>query len=612
MIDMVSSDSNGMLDEGKEEWGKKKEERIVLLRRLLDIERPENYTQRVKVIKYLEQEGLPSNDIDVDTLASILRDDQLESLLMLTCTNSSAVFKGRYYTFSNGILQHRGSWDAVRNDLIEFLNAHGRKGYALLKAMLEVDTDTIAGIMAKASEVYGERLNPINMLIELRDGLRIAYSTSMNKEEKEKGGNGEVKRCRHKTVWGILEEVRPLVRHILDEHCHIPRLSTRDAYMEFEYEVKRMDEEFRTYLTGLMEERYEDTLRFGREVTSEHIARYLRELFGSLYLDHLLAIAQQYSLTDSSIVSEKNHSKVMSTGFNLALFGDPGSGKTFAIKDLIIGSENGVPAHGLPGMNRYCGGITPAKFIAIGEAYEGRSVNFIVTEFNDWFKYKGMVEPLKIAMERGIIRYETKSYSIRPYRFTSFFSVNYNTSVYSDGSIYEPAIRDPNFRAVEDRMLCRLHILTKERYGELARRQSSLMKGMLQEKMAYTAGMIRDHLTLVYAIQRGYHNKEFKPKQIMVDDSVVDRIRYAMDVIIEHIDCKSRYGEHRVPFSVRLEKKTLQLASALALIRFFSSNDVITIDEHALSIALRYLVEEAWIRSGHTFDIKSVMDMLSI
>ncbi|MEM3092489.1 MAG: hypothetical protein QXI92_02190, partial [Candidatus Nitrosocaldus sp.] len=101
MIDMVSSDSNGMLDEGKEEWGKKKEERIVLLRRLLDIERPENYTQRVKVIKYLEQEGLPSNDIDVDTLASILRDDQLESLLMLTCTNSSAVFKGRYYTFSN-------------------------------------------------------------------------------------------------------------------------------------------------------------------------------------------------------------------------------------------------------------------------------------------------------------------------------------------------------------------------------------------------------------------------------------------------------------------------------------------------------------------------------
>ncbi len=605
MIDMMSSDSNGMLDEG-EEWRKK--ERTILLRRLLDVERPENYTQRVKVIKYLEQEGLPSNDVDVETLASILRDDQLESLLMLTCTNSTAVFKGRYYTFSNGMLQHRGSWDIVRKDLTEFLNAHGRKGYALLKAMLEVDTDTIAGIMAKTSEVYGERLNPINMLIELRDGLRIAYSTSMDEGER---GNGEGKRGRHKTVWGILEEVRPLVRHMLDELCHIPRLSTRDAYMEFEYEVKRMDEELRTYLMQLMEERYEDTLRFGRDVTSEHIARYLRELFGSLYLDPLLAIAQQYSLTDSSIVSEKNHSKVMSTGFNLALFGDPGSGKTFAIKDLILGSENGVPAHGLPGMNRYCGGMTPAKFIAIGEAYEGRSVNFIITEFNDWFKYKGMVEPLKIAMERGIIRYETKSYSIRPYRFTSFFSVNYNTSVYNK-NIYEPTIRDPNFKAVEDRMLCRLHILTKDRYGELAKRQSSLMKGILQERMSYTAGMIRDHLTLVYAIQRGYHNKDFKPKQIMINDGVVDRIRDVMDVIIEHIEDGSRYGEHRVPFSVRLEKKTLQLASTLALIRFFSYNDVITIDEHSLSIALRYLVEEAWIRSGYTFDVKSVTDILSI
>ncbi len=597
---MISDATDTMLDEE----GEKRIERIILLRRLLEVERPENYTQRVKIINYLEQEGLPIRDVDVETLASTLRDEQLESLLMLTCTNSSVVFKGKYYTFRDGILQHKGSWDITRKELINFLNMHGRKGYALLKAMLDLDNNTLtlSGITAKISEIYGERLNPIKMLLELRDGLSIVYNASADAGQ----------RGRHRMVWNILEEVRPLVRDVLNELCHIPRLSTRDAYMEFEYEVKRMDEEFRAYLMQLTEEKYEDTLRFGKDVTSEHMARYLRELFGLLYLDPLLAIAQQYSLTDSSIVSEKSHSRVMSTGFNLALFGDPGSGKTFAIKDLIIGSENGVPAHGLPGMNRYCGGMTPAKFIAIGEAYEGRSVNFIVTEFNDWFKYKGMVEPLKIAMERGIIRYETKSYSIRPYRFTSFFSVNYNTSVYSNGSIYEPTIRDPNFKAVEDRMLCRLHILTKDRYGELARRQSSLMKGILQEKMSYTAGMIRDHLTLVYAIQRGYHNKEFKPKQIMVDDSVVDRIRDAMDVIIEHIDGKSRHGEHRVPFSVRLEKKTLQLASTLALIRFFSNNDVITIDEHALSIALRYLVEEAWIRSGYTFDIKSVTGILSI
>jgi len=93
--------------------------------------------------------------------------------------------------------------------------------------------------------------------------------------------------------------------------------------------------------------------------------------------------------------------RATNTGFNLALFGEPGTGKTFATKDMIFGNENfSVLPHGLPGVNRYCGGMTPAKFIAIGEAYAGRRFNFIITEFNDWFKCRGMVEPLKLAMER--------------------------------------------------------------------------------------------------------------------------------------------------------------------------------------------------------------------
>ncbi|MEM4443678.1 MAG: hypothetical protein QW593_05500, partial [Candidatus Nitrosocaldus sp.] len=275
---MISDATDTMLDEE----GEKRIERIILLRRLLEVERPENYTQRVKIINYLEQEGLPIRDVDVETLASTLRDEQLESLLMLTCTNSSVVFKGKYYTFRDGILQHKGSWDITRKELINFLNMHGRKGYALLKAMLDLDNNTLtlSGITAKISEIYGERLNPIKMLLELRDGLSIVYNASADAGQ----------RGRHRMVWSILEEVRPLVRDVLNELCHIPRLSTRDAYMEFEYEVKRMDEEFRAYLMQLTEEKYEDTLRFGKDVTSEHMARYLRELFGLLYLDPLLAI----------------------------------------------------------------------------------------------------------------------------------------------------------------------------------------------------------------------------------------------------------------------------------------------------------------------------------
>jgi len=50
-------------------------------------------------------------------------------------------------------------------------------------------------------------------------------------------------------------------------------------------------------------------------------------------------------------------------------------------------------------------------------------------------------------------------------------------------------------------MLCRLHWLTKEKYSELAKSQRRLMLGILQRKMAKVAPKLRDHLTLVYAIE---------------------------------------------------------------------------------------------------------------
>jgi len=162
----------------------------------------------------------------------------------------------------------------------------------------------------------------------------------------------------------------------------------------------------------------------------------------------------------------------------LALFGDPGTGKSFSTRDMILGKPSAkIGAHGLPGRNRYCGGMTPAFFIRIGEAYAGRVFNFIVPEFNDFFRYKGMVEPLKIAMEQGEIKYETHNEVIGPYRFTSFFSVNYNVAVHDRG--YEVTIQDPNFNAIEDRMLCRLHRLTKERFIEITKSQMKLALGAI-------------------------------------------------------------------------------------------------------------------------------------
>jgi hypothetical protein len=275
---------------------------------------------------------------------------------------------------------------------------------------------------------------------------------------------------------------------------------------------------------------------------------------------------------------------------------------------MITGSESStVPPHGLPGMNRYAGGMTPAKFIAIGEAYVGRRFNFLIPEFNDWFKYRGMVEPLKLAMERGTIQHETKTYSVGPYKFSSFFSVNYNTEVTERG--YEVTVRDPNFNAIEDRMLCRLHRLTKQKYQELAKSQRALMLGQLREKMSGMAPRLRDHLTLVYAIQTNNPLVvgSFNSKKVALTNDLLNRLEQATNVILDHLTAKV------VPFSMRLERRALQLASAMTLVGSFTSKrDVIPIDEMAAKMAVQFFVEEACVRSNERFSLFEVLKKLSI
>ena len=233
-----------------------------------------------------------------------------------------------------------------------------------------------------------------------------------------------------------------------------------------------------------------------------------------LYFDSFLSIIQQYSLADVDIVNPQGKTGIK-TGWSLALFGEPGTGKSFSTRDLILGIPGGkLQPHGIPGRNRYCGGITPARFIRIGQVYVGRTFNFIVPEFNDWFRYQGMVDILKIAMERGEIKQELHREIIGPYRFDSFFSVNYNTAVMGQG--YAVTIGDPNFNAIEDRMICRLHRMTKERYVEIAQSQMRLaMSGVNEDKRAK---QIRDHVTLVYAIETGHPmvKNRFKKKPIMI------------------------------------------------------------------------------------------------
>jgi len=212
-----------------------------------------------------------------------------------------------------------------------------------------------------------------------------------------------------------------------------------------------------------------------------------------------------------------------------------------------------------------------------------------------------MVEPLKIAMEQGEIKYETHSEVIGPYRFTSFFSVNYNVAVHRRG--YEVTIHDPNFNAIEDRMLCRLHRLTKERFIEITKSQMRLALGAIDVEEG--ARRIRDHLTLVHAIETQHPRVRgrFRFKPVMITPRVFEVIGKARAAILERIP------DGVVKFSARLEDKALRFACAASLMDYFSSQEgFIPVSEDALRYAVQLYIEEASIRSGEAFKPDEVLD----
>ncbi|MEM0313042.1 MAG: hypothetical protein QXQ41_00610 [Candidatus Bathyarchaeia archaeon] len=378
-------------------------------------------------------------------------------------------------------------------------------------------------------------------------------------------------------------------------------------YVELErQEIAKMDAVLNEYLADLLKHRLDATIKFGKTFSVKALADYLTSLFGPvLYFDSFLSIIQQYGLAEVEIIHEKGKTG-MRTGYNLALFGEPGTGKSFSTRDMILGKIDAkIYPHGIPGRNRYAAGMTPARFIRIGQAYAGRTFNFIVPEFNDWFKYKGMVEPLKLAMERGIIKYELHREVIGPYRFNSFFSVNYNVATYGRG--YEVTVTDPNFNAVEDRMLCRLHRLTKERFVEIAQSQRRLAFGEIDTEKG--ARKIRDHVTLVYAIETGHPlvRDRFPIKPVLITPRVYEAIERARAAILECIPRES------VTFSARLEDRAIRFACTASMLNYFGSSlDYIPVSDDALRYAVQLYVEEASVRSRQEFTPEEVLSRIRV
>jgi hypothetical protein len=356
-------------------------------------------------------------------------------------------------------------------------------------------------------------------------------------------------------------------------------------------EIRAMDSEFLDCLRDVLHHRLEETIEFGRTFDVERLASYLRDLFGeALYFDSLISLLQQYALADVPLLAPTGR-PTGASGFHLALFGPPGTGKTFSIDDLVRGNpRSGVPPHGLPGRNRYCGGITPVQFLRVGAAYTGRTFNFIVPEFNDWFKYRGMVEPLKLVMEQREVKWETTLGTVGPYTFRSFFSVNYN--VHTGGvENYWTTISDPNFAALEDRMLLRFHPMTRERFRAVEASAERLELGEIEFELAQK---IRDHLTLVHAIETNHPlvAGRFRHRPVRLERPLYDTLRRVSEAALQ--------GTRYPKFSPRLKSRAVRLGAAAALLTYFRDPSLpsLAIGATETDFARRFYEEEVRAREG--------------
>jgi hypothetical protein len=154
-------------------------------------------------------------------------------------------------------------------------------------------------------------------------------------------------------------------------------------------------------------------------------------------------------------------------------------------------------------------------------------------------------------------------------------------------------------------MLVRLHRMTKERFKELLDSQRRLAMGEIKMKHA---DALRDHLTLVYAIQTEHPllKERFKRKKIVIRPQAYAKVKQALDLILDQMP-----GE--LKFSPRVQHNALKLACAFTLPSYFGqADDKLEVTEQALNLALKFLVEEIAVRQQVEIDIDAVLFALGI
>jgi hypothetical protein len=544
----------------------------------------------------------PNPDEAAAELAAVLSDNQLQEALKKHSARNYAVFRGVNYTFEDSTLALKGSAQKIQAGIVETEKRYGQATTAILKLMAQAGGNFGSEEQKEAAKL---KIDAYAVLRKL-DQLKVVEHTYIGEEYQE---------------WKILEEALPIIREELgifvaerkpNATTSISTVTTTrnishqrneappDPLEDERRRIVAMQNELDSSINDLLKNRLNETIKFGKTFSADSVANYLESMFGEmLFFDSFLSIIQQYGLCDVDIVNPQGKTG-LKTGWSYALFGEPGTGKSFSTRDLVLGSSGGkMQPHGVTGRNRYCGGITPARFIRIGQIYVGKTFNFIVPEFNDWFRYSGMVDVLKIAMERGEIKHELHREVIGPYRFDGFFMVNYNTAVMGQG--YAVTIGDPNFNAIEDRMICRLHRMTKERYVQIAQSQMRLALGEVNVDKG--ARQIRDHLALVYAIETDHPmvKGRFAKKPIRITSQMYDSIGRAREAILRHIPGSMK-------FSARLEHNVVKFACAASVLNYFNDDaEYIPVSADALERAVRLYVEDASVRSREEFKPEEVL-----
>lgn len=551
-------------------------ERALLLSRYFDLDKLYDIAQELDIDLKETNEEVNRWPIAVK-VAKSCTDEQLLTYWHDHISPSIRWFRGQWYTVTqDGQLRLEGSVEELKRDVQRALQQGGWKTYAFLKVLVEHDgTAEFKTIAREMEQFMDERVWPTYSLSILKK-FGLVFDTGS-------------RRYPTKTIPG---EMLPIIKHELEnfkeemeemkEEKERKKIFSTELAQEEVKKVERMDQTLRQFLQEI---NLDEVTSFGRNLSIAVLEEKFQEFFGQTYMDPLLSLVQQYSTADAIILSPDLKKTQLRTGFNLAFFGDPGTGKTFASVDVIKGSDI-VPAFGIPGRNRYCSGMTPAAFIRLAEAYEGKRFNFLVPEFREWFTHSSsMAEYLKLALERKPIKYETARETVSSYEFSSFFNVNYNVSVGQQS--WNSLSRDSHFRALRDRLLCKLHRMTMDRYKAISDNQLNLlMRG--REQMESFARNVRQHVALIFALEQQEApmiQTDLSKKQIQLNENVLHLLKQTRDELLSDVD--------QPPFSPRLEKRVLQLACSATLLEYFHTDEaIIEVSDAAFNFAQKVFREE--------------------